>query len=1321
MSKMKKILSIMLVLVLITSLFAGINFYFDDNSEMVSADVEHRDYTILEIVPNESMAQIGYLVGHNQEPINVDSVWDSYKTVLSQFGEMKDGAYKSKNLFEKNYLPLTEGSKDISWNITVLTRTPQNLTQQDLDAANTIVISQTAANKLPTGDSWFSYRNPNIFTASSYNTSTTNFFDNNKFTWDTAYMILKRIAGASGNSNTAPKFFIDYSIYSGAGKSSVNYLRSYADSKYCGYLGEIKMTESNASGSNAFKLYLMLTALNPSTFYSLYFNNEVDTYGITESGYLRGYKDANGGNAIDGNWYIPELYDKWGYDMLSPWFLTSTGSNSFSDIGYTKKNSLGANTADKLGDSGNPTGFAFNLSDGIAAGFSNIKDSSKSDLSKKNDIYTGGFRLLVVDFDHKSDVDGRVAFNFIKNFGKNKGILGGIKVDNVSLVQFAGINKNLLEEYDAIYFNDNEDSIMSSIKNNFGNGNYLAYTSGKSNSKSTNGWGETLLKKYSGRDITAAIKTQLEKFIEKKPVIFAKNLIDKLGNLAQETTNFYQFVNSKKSAANAIIDSDSDGKGISFSTLISKVKDYNLQLVLESQPVTYYDYSEFTFLGQNDKRDYLYSKSADNANRYINSGTDKSRNLNFDFRIEGGSASDKYTLNLYIDMNGDGRFSTKSGAYEEKVAKSGIYSYNALGEKFATVSNITANSGEVQHITFGMADDKNATYKVLPSNYVGPVTWKLEIERSGDKKTSAIVGYSAFKADGAKSTINLLQVVSVDCFQSWGGTNSSNLDAMISSCLLLPTKAEIASVKKGDITALFNESKNSLDDFKNVEKYFDGVLKTQIRRTSGGAIEDYTIRWTDDGGQGENKFRQTVLANSGIYYYMLCQQSDYDINVKRVTTNQLKNEIASGKIYYDDDLGNICYKDPTNESKTVTCDLLVLGFGDYSGDLHDENGNSNTSLKIVEKYLRNGKPAFIGCGAIWPDVSNHKMSQMLVDILGMKNSSNQVQYTYTGDMLTRGNNGPAEATMSNYGTICRYPLALTTLIKSSASRESSYVIDLADDDISVYYSIYQGNNGETAEYSGKNDILNNYLIYKKQSITYCTIGFNEGELGQQKSSIFKLPEAGLLVNAITGSKPGPDNSPEPKENAKIKVIGKDIDKSTVTTSWNGKDYEKPVYTNYVYIDGDKAFDSNTTSSLLTDGAGGDIVLKKQTNTSAEYLCKPVTFKIDYSGDEDVEVKFKASSKNITLTIFDNAGNPVTTLSGGSTYTVYIPIDSKFYKDSGLIDYALINNSNPNKINNLFGLTLYTCTGPAKSDGSYPEAQQELAEIQVGNRGIFRID
>lgn len=1356
MRKMKKILSILLVLVMVTSIFAGLDIYFGKDAQAANAGTVNKTYYVLEIVPNESMAQFGYLVGNGQEPINMASAWASYESVLNRYGKMNAGVYVSDELFKNNYLAaVDDAGNSIIWDIRVITRTPKTLTQSDLNIANLVVLSQTADSDLPKENTWFSFRNATLFPNDSYNYSVKDFMDNSNFSWDTAMMIFKRIAGAAGDKNTAPAFFVDYTMYSKASKENVNYGVEYAVTRIAGTKSKI-----SASGSkqNAFKLYLMLTSMNPTDFYSLYFNPESDTHGLDERGYLKGYKTQE----IDGNWNdVAGSYEAWGEQMLAPSFLNGKLSGniyynpdanaSVADIGWSPVNSLSKGSATRKG-----RGIVYYASDNrsVSSDFSKVINSAAGALDVYSNIYSGGFRLLVVDPNGKFKANGNIAAYFIENFGKNNGVLGGIKVDNMSITQFAGTNKDLLDDYDAIYFSGTLDPDGAKVVDTYGNGKAF-YVKGKSRTSAysnNGGWGTNAITYYAGRDITAALLTKLNDFVTKKPVIVDTKLKNAVKNNSgiqkfdsdynlsgsykvDTDTNIYSFINGLNFSSDYVLeDTNSDGTGINYTKLITALKKYNVELVLESQPATYYDYSNFNFRGQNESNDYLYTNSSSSVtgDRYINTAANGySRNLNFSFRIDDTENYDDYTVNLYLDMNGDGRFSESDGKFimQDGTEEDPIYYFNNKGERFFHKSGYTANNGTVQTISFGMVD-KAGTNAVLPSTYVGQVTWKFEIVGKNGK-SSSVVGYSACKADNEtkRARVNVLQIVSVDILNKWGNCEDDPL-SLIDSTLFLPTKAEIAAATNNgakDITSIYNSSKNSASDYTNLKKFFSGKIKTQTKNTKGAATQSYTLNWS---GNDDNagRFNNANLANAAIYYYMLCQQKDYDVNVKRVTTEELEQEISNGKIAIDSTTGRIRYADPDPDTayngKLINCDLLVLGFGNYSGDL------GTNSLAMVKTYFEKGNAAFIGNGAVWSNSTSHKLTQMITQFTGMKKTDGKVQYTYNGDVYNRGNNGVAEATMTNYGPMSRYPLAIPSVIKSTAARESAYALDLSQDDITVYLSIYNANNGSVTDYIAKDDAIDNYLIFKKKNITFCSIGFNEGNLSGQKSFVLKLPEAGMIVNAITGAHPGtPD--PVPVENAKFVVVGNEVDKTTkkinVTNGGASEEVPMNVYTSYTYFDANTPIKSDSTP--LGAGAGGDIE-NHSDGGSKYYLCKPIQFKIDYNGSEKVNVKIRtneqneSSEKDVPLKIFDEAGtNPVdvNNLQANKTYTIYVPIDCEYYSTNcSRTDYALINSTDA-IMNNIFGLRIFTYTGDPDVSGKYPADKTERTEIQVGCRGIFRID
>lgn len=1402
MKKTRKLVSLSLVLVMLISVFAGIKLYYSEDLGMVSAIadddddesgdevIEARDYKILEIVPNVSMAQFGYLVGQGQEPVDmsISPLIEKYQAVFAQFGKVtksQDGvySYQSKKLFQKYYLPkVNESGNKIKWTIKVTTRTMKTVEQSDLDAANLVVISQTADDNLPSsknGD-FNTYKRASKF-PESYDYSVTSFKDNKNVKWDKVFTVFKRIAGASGTKGTAPNFFIDYSLYSQATTSSVTFTPVYASSIES--KSETADDSNNiveaGSKQNAYKLYMMMTSMNPSTFYGLYFNlEESAAYGIDEEGYVHG----RGTKKIDGQWRDFCIREEaWSPKILYPYFLynmsdyTQKWDNNgkpYLELNNVESPSIGYSPVTSL-DAGKAVmvdgGIVFNSASGVASGHSTYFASiSKKDgtedvfagdtlLDKHYDIYTGSLNVLCIDLYNQTTINRTLTRNIINAYGIHKGILGGARVTNMSLSQFAGTNDDVLEEYDAIYLASGISEEGKTVIGAFSPDKSAVYKVGKSMGNSgalsfENGWNTSGL--YSGYDITEKKKTVLNNFIKSgKPVIVGKKLQEAAkddnktidGYKIGSDTVYCSFLKNM-SGSNIITDGNENGSGLNYTNIVNLMTKDRLQLVMTKQPVTYYDFSKFEMVNQNgggSSLDYKYSNSSAKDDVYINGHTD-SRNLTFSFYVD-SATNGNCRYRLYLDMNGDGRFSSDEGDF--LLDTDGKYYYNNEGELFAE-GTVATESGVVQTLVFKQKDPKKKNGEdngVLPPNYVGPVTWKFEIEKGG--KTSAVVGYSACKAGDNKAVINLLQIVSVDNKGKWGEAQTNNLDELQGAELLLPMKSEIAEALQGVNVASL--SYDTVSGMQKIKKLFSGHLKTEVRENATSPIKEETIVWNDS-----ERRSPIQLANAGEYYYMLSQQTDYDVNVLRLTTNQFEQQMKStnpDKLKIDSD-GMFWMKTGSEWEKT---NLLVLGFGEYTSDIKEDK-----AWKALKSYLDAKNPAFFGRGAVRQykvsqEKHENKLTTLLMDYLGFKK-----EYTYDGTLFNLGVQGAGEAMMAEYGTMCRYPLEIPTLMKAAATNPGYYQLDLSNDDVTVFFTQYSVNNGGLAGFKSYQNLENNYMLYKKGNITYCTLGMaHSNKDGGQKGSVFKLPEAGMLVNAIVGSQQAPKGDPAPAAAddvfADIKVedhsglndrVVQEIvyDPEDTETDPTKKRFlvdsdDNPImtkihdYSVYTYIDGSKT-KSNSTKPLGQSN-GGDIVETNQalsTASSTQYTCKPIYFTIEptHGGSSDkVSVFFQLgnstsineSGKTLPLQIKEASGTFANATNGeletGKKYVVYVPLDSEFYQSYGIPGLV---SSTGKSVASYIDLKIFANTDNAENNVFKPQLTTR-SNLRIGVRGIFLID
>ncbi len=344
MKKAGKIISYLLVLTLVTGLFTGIGALKADSTEVKA---ETRSFNVLEIVPDKSMATFGYLVAGQEPAIGGNSVLKNCTgntTTMAKFlsengyGEItydetvtpaKVTGYKSKNYFVEKVLKRAVGSSDDTWNVTVTTKTPEELNSDSsaIDSADFIVINQTVPTNLR-------------ITGVSYAQT----FKTHDFNWSTAYKIFEKIAGVK--SNPIP-YMVDYQIFSDIKGSDLwvdvrtpdnampndgTFVYIKADqidqleessTAGCVELGKdgSKTGVNGGTNLNVYKLFKLIASINPSTMYGLYFKENDGSYGINpKNGKI--ISVGLDGSKTGKTYNLGVEYDYWADAFMQPLYLS---------------------------------------------------------------------------------------------------------------------------------------------------------------------------------------------------------------------------------------------------------------------------------------------------------------------------------------------------------------------------------------------------------------------------------------------------------------------------------------------------------------------------------------------------------------------------------------------------------------------------------------------------------------------------------------------------------------------------------------------------------------------------------------------------------------------------------------------------------------------------------------------------------------------------------------------------------------------------------------------------------------------------------------
>ena len=948
-------------------------------------------------------------------------------------------------------------------------------------------------------------------------------FSSKDLNWNVVYEIFRKIVGVDGEP---AKYIIDKTIFSGESKSKLDWNpRFFTSDGLSGYTGSY-VTPYNSDknvgySTNAAKLYMMLETMDPGTFYGLFLSgSQTAQYIDKKTGEL-----VTAGPDYNGNPNIQEAayrFSVWAPKMLVPYYLFngwSVDGNALTAIGIEITGSDESTDITTGQNYKRGVVYSGNLSGGISS------FNSKSFANTTNNGHT--YRVLSVAPNKTSGKGSEVALGILKAAKGTESLVGGVKLTAMSMYQLAGDTDKLSDKYDVIYFENGSDS-----NNNSGWRKALYGTKDNSNTFTVaepyrRGGSSTA--HYAGLDITKKKYDELNEF--DKPIIVQKSLKD--GSSSWGECYIKTFISGfTASGTSKII----DNSNLNMATVKSAIDaSYVLNMKVISIPTLYESNVEFDWYSENGGNGYgnwqdYYTRNLtiNDSDRYLKASSGKYY-LKFKVDVPSGT-----TLKLYIDSNNDGRFK-ESASKTESASGVTDFSYELPGKS-------------------------------------GAIYWKL-VATNGNK-SSYITGCSAIKP-GSKQTLNILQIIPLDV----NGSDWGNSQDVAATNLILPMKSEIAaayaatrlngSVTRGDITQY--DIKFGSNSRMMIDSYFNGVMRVQLKgqatdydhssynlvKYGSGTISQSDWQTNDDGNNWSTARPKALLTNAGLFYYFLEKTGAYDLNVLRISSKEFadrlnleESDATNGKyrIYQDETTGALYYMDPYEDSLGhdpvfVGCDLLMIGGSNRFLDTGDTNYDSASDIAVqtIKKYLEGGQHAYIGGGVMMGE-SNAALANAIMDVMGFnryESNTNDNLTFQTKSSQVRNNGGIAEAAQTNTGSMTLYPYAIPTDIRiaNSSSTSPYYQLKLdKTDSISVFYAATALSTGKDG-FDGLGDVINDYYLYKKGNITFANVGQNHGNMWGQKAYAFKIPEAALLVNAITNT-----TNPDPNDPPTVKYIVNFVDK-----------------------------------------------------------------------------------------------------------------------------------------------------------------------------------
>lgn len=1423
MKKAGRVLAVLLIAVMFVSLFDGFNVKNIRASEITA--LNGKSTVILEIVPNRTMAQFGYLVA-GQEPFKVNyngteydyssyfisncNTGNSFANALSStgVGSISGSVYTSENLL-KTKLGVN------TWNPIVWVRTPQDLKVEDIEKADLIVMHQSVVSGFPTGEDWAKAQ-----AAAEGKSGDTNrinalkdefkvdkkTFHGNDITWEQAYAILKRVAGVGSKAgagysestkNNPISFIMDYNVYKSVfeknSKSSKAFGYLYSDNSYNRETSFPVVKENdntNCINNNAYKLFLMLEEMNPSTFYGLYFVSNERSYGINPlNGNLFLYGTQQSGSLTHAFGSEKE-YDSWSELMLFPHFLSysegdsdiagklgwKTGLNN-GDTFYSKT-LFPQNKATVVEQGITVNGSILSMfkddTDGIVDKLKNNLTSYNLDGNDKNRQHT--YRLLCVSpervdsYFNNSIVADIVKYEKDKN---HKNLAGGAVVENIAMAEFVNLAYDLNSTYDAIYFGktkiDNFAYKTSGGSTNFANKENIYWDGSPS---ATWNWGSpdgtgAFTYTLPGNDLTQHMKTKLESYMAAgKPVFADSGLASKCTG-----TKLASFLSS--SSVNTAISSSADlrkwegGNNSKIKTLMDAIDATIVDVKIKKTPTEYYSTTEFDFR----QKGVAFYSSKQNTfagfSNYINdSKHSHKRSLDFDFTVNGTGT---YTVNLYLDMNADGLFDTSVGHYDATGSR------DYQGEKFwtATVTagteyNFTdSGDSKASYTDIVTGASKSGAISVLPSNYVGPVSWKLEfVSNSNSNIKYSEYGVSACRqedtSEDSKLKINILQIVPTTVYPKWGNVegwdsvkNTTNVyQRFPSATVLLPTDAEYQKAKElngnVDITSYAADYTIGLDGKSGIYKiqhYFDGVLSLDVTNSNSNYDSNGVAKSVDTGilkgtniysknangtassskleGYTDSKNQvESAIAISGFYYYYIALQKDYDVSVTRMSTYEFNEKCkAGGSITFNG--SDLLYKDATS-GEQVKASLVMIGFCDSMDNMGSDG------LAKLGSYAAADKPMFIGNG-VFIGVANNNIAKLLRSHAGLdrygvtSDSSKDAGFAMAPSKILDQTQGSYKTIkMTNKGTTTNYPYVIPEYNAISASVIQPFQLDVDTGDCVCFFTFDKDSETGVGE-RPSGDAVSNYYLFKKNNVTFCAMGYNRAgnSLDDAGSIALKLPEAALLVNVLLVA--------SEKEHGGAggagTVITQNPDKNSYTSTTmvpnsSGVLEPKEVRTDIMYVDFDATKEISSTekpvgnkkTGIVTDASGNSYFRHKVKAETTGTSVVTVVVQNAAGSEVNLELPVYEYEPSSSTEPDHGSGSAVShseawyTVENGHYYYVDVPLYNSFYtgKNSTLTGFGL-------DVSDSFSYTIKTKGSTASDDTA------ELLNATIMKRGMFSIN
>lgn len=480
-----------------------------------------------------------------------------------------------------------------------------------------------------------------------------------------------------------------------------------------------------------------------------------------------------------------------------------------------------------------------------------------------------------------------------------------------------------------------------------------------------------------------------------------------------------------------------------------------------------------------------------------------------------------------------------------------------------------------------------------------------------------------------------------------------NLDESFSG--VLPWKLEIKDVSNSDYRySVINYSALKVDE---ADKVHINVL--QIMSNSGNNLN---------------------LSNHGLFKTYTENLNDYVLHFNCMTVSEFEDFCGYGAYTYcledsseirteDKNASGVYVWDDEDGDNKLDVDMLILGFADVYSDI----GNAN-AIKNIEQYIDQGNTVLFTHDTTsfvnlpedrYPgsDFWGYHLTKAFRDEFGMdrfgvsKYSTEAARVAagkdYTNDMYIQGftdctlnrfstsgqyfshtnfpsgrNTEDEYVTLVNKGQLTMYPYEIDERFKVATTHAQYYQLDMESDEIVVWYCLSDDNTDANGKGNGiysttPNDVRNNYYIYNKGNITYSGVGHSA--IPNNSSGVM---ETKLFINTIIAA-----------YSATVKKPVIELTNANRSTDSSGMDF---VYVDYDIYETDQSYGSEIVGS-------GQRVKFKVIDNNVLYNKKITVEYFEINPTDGTETPLSLTTKKVGT----NTG--VSELIGGTEYFIEVPL------------------------------------------------------------------